>query len=56
MNDLAKRKPIRIEDYDYSTLGHISLLSAPQIERKSSGLTVVVNCVRPYRIQDNEAI
>ena len=47
MNELPKRKAIRIEDYDYSTRGHISLRSAPQTERKSSGLTVGANCVRP---------
>ena len=47
MIDLPKRKPIRIENYDYSTPGHISLQSVPQTEKKSSGLTVAANCVRP---------
>ena len=47
MNELPKRKAIRIEDYDYSTPGHILLRSAVQTERESFGLTVGANCVRP---------
>ena len=47
MNDLPKRKQIRITDYDYSRPGRNSLQFAPQTGRKSSGLTVGANCVRP---------
>ena len=47
MNALPKRKPIRVENYDYSTPGTYFITVCTANREKSSGLTVGANCVRP---------
>ena len=47
MDQNPKRKPIRIEDYDYSTPGAYFITVCTANRKKSSGLTVGANCVRP---------
>ena len=49
MNDLPKRKPIRIEDHDYSAPGAYFITICTASREKIFWDAVRANCVRPLK-------